>query len=194
MARHYSMNPYCVACRLRLAMCVCASAPRLDLPTRVILVIHASEWGRSSNTGHLARLAFRNAEVRIHGRRHRFVSNESAYSAAASTFVLYPGRGDTPLTPSLLRSFPQPATLFVPDGNWNQAKAMMARLPMLRNARSVHLDTPALSISGLRRNSFVERRSTFEALAQAMGILEGMPIERRLLEFFEAYRGGKRGT
>lgn len=193
MARHYSMSPYCAKCRLRAAVCLCAAAPRLNLPTRLVIVMHAIEWGRASNTGHLARLLLANAEIRIHGQQNRPVTAAGIDTASAATFVLFPGRGDTPLTAALAASLGQPATLIVPDGNWHQARTMMTRLPMLRHARSVHLDTPPLPIAGLRHNTSAAGRSTFEAIAQALGVLEGVAVESQLLDFFREYRQRKRG-
>jgi DTW domain-containing protein YfiP len=100
----------------RNAVCICGSAPRLDLATRVIMVIHAVEWRRPSNTGHLARLALANAEIRLQGLRHRPVSGDGIDPASPSTLVLYPGRGADPLTAEALAA--RPLTLLVPDGNW----------------------------------------------------------------------------
>ena len=181
MPRHRPRSPYCVACRLRSPLCVCADAPHLNVATRLVLIMHSKEWGSLTNTGHLTRLALRNVEIRLHGVPHQAVRCEGL---APSTLVLFPGERSDPLTREYLSTLPRPLTLLVPDGNWNQAKSMMRRVPMLREARPVRLDAPSLGFRSLRRNSNDERRSTFEAIAQTLGVLEGRETESRLLHFF----------
>jgi DTW domain-containing protein len=182
-----SANPEsCTGCRLRRGECVCGHAPRLCISTRLILIIHSKEWRKTTNTGHFARLAVQDAEVRLHGSPKRQVSS-AGIEAAASTLVLFPGRGANPLSLDYIALLPRPLTLLVPDGNWNQAQHMMRRLPMLRQARPVCLAGSALDLSGLRRNHCDGRMSTFEAIAQALGILEGHETKDHLLKFFDHF-------
>ena len=182
MPRHYSTSPHCVACRQRLPVCVCSAAPRLDLATRLVLVVHAAEWGRSTNTGHLLRLAVRDPEICVHGwQRRRDVPLEST---AGSVLTLFPRPGAQILTAEFAESLPRPITLLVPDGNWNQALNMMRRLPTLLAATPVRIEEEPNALGPLRRNLGQDRRSTFEAVAQAIGILEGAETEQRLLAFF----------
>jgi DTW domain-containing protein YfiP len=152
------------------------------MTTRVVLLIHASEWARVGNTGHLARLAIAGADVRVHGLQRRNLACDR--SDAISTLALFPGRGAAPLTAELVAALPRPITLLVPDGNWTQTKHMMARLPILRQARPIRLTAPRLDLCNVRHNDELDRRSTFEALAQALALLEGPEVERRLLDFF----------
>jgi DTW domain-containing protein len=174
----------CTSCRLRQEVCVCAGAPRLDVSTRLIVIIHGKEWRRSSNTGYLARLATRDGEVRVHGLRNQTVSSEGIDFASPSTLVLYPGRGAHPLTTEHIASLARPLTLLVPDGNWNQAKNMMRRVPMLCQAHPVRLEAATVDHYCLRRNVHADRMSTFEAIAQALGIIEKQATEDHLLDFF----------
>ncbi|MBI2209610.1 MAG: DTW domain-containing protein, partial [Deltaproteobacteria bacterium] len=48
-------------------LCICGSIPRLDLSTRVCLIVHVNELKRSSNTGRLALRALVNSEMRVRG-------------------------------------------------------------------------------------------------------------------------------
>ena len=169
---------------MRREECVCAHAPHLCISTRLIVIIHSKEWRKTTNTGHFARLAIKDAEVRLHGSPRQKMSSAGVESASSSTLVLYPGRGANPLSAEYIASLARPLTLLVPDGNWNQAQHMMRRLPMLRQARPVRLGGPSLDLDCLRRNRCADRMSTFEAIAQALGILEGHKTEEDLLKFF----------
>jgi DTW domain-containing protein len=179
----------CTACRLRQPLCICADAPRLDVATRLIVIIHGKEWRRSSNTGYLARLATKDGQVRLHGLPHQTVSSEGIDTASPSTLVLYPGRSAEPLTTEYVAALPRPLTLLVPDGNWNQAKNMMRRVPMLSQAHRVRLAGAALDHHSLRRNVLSDRMSTFEAIARALGIIEKQATEDHLLDFFRQVLG-----
>ena len=57
----------CSVCGASLTLCMCVEVPRLDLRTKVALVIHHRELSRSSNTGLLALQSLVNSEVRIRG-------------------------------------------------------------------------------------------------------------------------------
>jgi len=177
----------CTTCRLRLHECICAYAPRLTISTRLFVIIHAKEWRRTTNTGHLARLAINDTIVRRHGLTHQTVSSDGVDASSMSTLVLYPGRGAVPLTAEYIASLTRPLTLLVPDGNWIQTKNMMRRVPMLNQARPVRLDGTNLDVACLRKNLRADRMSTFEAIAQALGLLEGPETEEDLLAFFRRF-------
>jgi DTW domain-containing protein YfiP len=187
MPTYLTTTKFCAACRLRTKECVCAQAPQLKIATRLFVIIHFKEWIKSSNTGHLVRLAIKDSEVRLQGLPHQMVSREGIDPISPSTLVLFPGRGARPLTEDYVANLPRPLTLLVPDGNWNQAKNMMRRLPMLNQAHPVRLEGPSLDLDCLRRNRYVDRMSTFEAIAQALGILEGRETEVHLLKFFQGF-------
>ncbi len=177
----------CTTCRLRRHECVCAHAPQLRIATRLFVIIHSKEWRKTTNTGHLARLAIKDTVVRRHGLPHRTVSSDGIDPSSPSTLVLFPGRGAEPLTPTYLANLPRPLTLLVPDGNWNQTQHMMRRVPMLSQARPVRLPGSSVDFESLRRNRSGDRMSTFEAIARALGILESSETEARMLTFFERF-------
>src|SRR5260221_13720095 len=103
-----TLTQCCTSCRLRHELCVCIDAPRLDVSTRLIVIIHSKEWRRSSNTGYLARLATKDGEVRLHGLQHKIVSSEGIDFASRATLGLYPGRGAHPLTAEHVGSLARP--------------------------------------------------------------------------------------
>lgn len=166
---------------------MCAHAPHLSIATRLFVIIHSKEWRKTTNTGHLAGLAIQGSVLRRHGLLYQTVSSEGIDASSPSTLVLYPGRGAEPLTPTSIAALKRPITLLVPDGNWNQTQHMMRGVPMLSQARPVRLPGPTLDIDCLRRNRRVDRMSTFEAIALALGVLEGGETESLLLRFFHKF-------
>jgi DTW domain-containing protein YfiP len=177
----------CPGCRLIRTLCVCAAAPRLTLRTRVEVIMHAGEWPRTSNSGHLVQLTLANAGVRVHGLPERPLSTEGIDQRPGALLALFPGFGARPLTASFLASRPEGVTLLVPDGNWGQTKSMMRRLPLLRGATPVALPGPILELDRPRRNAMPDRMATFEAIAQALGCIEDPAAEEALLAFFRVF-------
>jgi DTW domain-containing protein YfiP len=104
--------------------------------------------------------------------------------AGSTPIVLFPGRGAEPLTPELVAALPSPPALVVPDGNWRQASRMVGRLPLLDGAVKVSLGARAFAGHALRRNNRRHHMSTYEAVAQALGVLEGEAVAGALLDFY----------
>jgi hypothetical protein len=61
---------------------------------------------------------------------------------------------------------------------------MVKRLPLLAAGRKVSLPARAFAVNALRRNRPGHRMSTFEAVTQALAILEGEAIAGPLLDFY----------
>lgn len=173
----------CPACRLPGWLCVCAHAPRVATRTPLVLVVHAHDLGRASNTARLLALAVRDSAVVPHGVYPDPADPASYVPAGATPVVLFPGRGAEPLTPALAASLRSPA-LVVPDGSWRQAGRMVKRLPLLAGAVKVALPGRDSAGPALRRNPAGHRMSTYEAVAQALGVLEGDAVAGPLLDFY----------
>jgi len=174
----------CPACRLPVWLCVCDYAPRLTTRTRLILVVHVHDLGRTSNTVRLLTLAIRDATLVFHGVFPAPADPASHVPAGATPIVLFPGHGAKPLTPDLVASLPSPPALVVPDGNWRQASRMVKRLPLLAGAVKVALPDRAFAGSALRRNRPGHHMSTYEAVTQALAALEGEVVAGPLLDFY----------
>ncbi|MBN9517416.1 DTW domain-containing protein [bacterium] len=174
----------CPACRLQAWLCVCAHAPRVALRTPLILVVHVHDFGRTSNTARLLTLAVRGATVVRHGVFPAPADPTLHVPADTTPLVLFPGHGARPLTPELVASLPAPPALVVPDGNWKQASRMVKRLPLLAGAIKVTLPDRAFPGMALRANGPGHHMSTFEAVAQALAVLEGEPVAEPLLDFY----------
>ena len=176
----------CIGCRLTVRLCVCALAPRVTLTTEILLVMHYKEWRRSSNTGHLLRLSTAKASIALHGLLNQpcDVSRHTDPKRIRG-LLLYPSDEAVPLSRELLMADARPTALIVPDGNWNQARHIAKRLPGLAGLTRVSLPKLARLMDRPRRNISADRMSTYEAIAQALGILEGQAVEDELLRFFD---------
>lgn len=174
----------CRACRLPGWLCVCAHAPSIAIRTSLLLVVHVYDLGRTSNTVRLLALAIRDATLIRHGVFPSPADPAAHVPRGTTPIVLFPDPGARPLTAEFVDSLPSPPSLIVPDGNWRQANRMVRRLPLLANAAKVTLPTRSFTGTALRRNHLGHHMSTYEAVAQALAVLEGEVVARPLFDFY----------
>ncbi len=174
----------CPRCRLHIHLCICSTTPRLDLATRLILVMHRREWAKPTATGPLALAVLPNSELRLQGYREQPLDFRDLDTGERRTLLLYPGEGVQVLNRSFLSGDPRPVNLVVPDGNWRQAARMGRRLPGLEHAEMVRLPEGAKTAWGIRRECHPEGLATFEAIARALGIIESADVQERMEEVF----------
>ncbi len=140
--------------------------------TRVVLLQHPREARLAICSAWLTRLALSNAEL------HRGLSFEAHPGVAAlavlpGAALLYPGREAVPA--SALSAAP-PLVLFAIDSTWLQSEKMLAANPRLAALPRVSVDPGETSGYGeLRREPAAHCLSTLEAVAHALGALEGAP-------------------
>jgi len=175
----------CGRCRMHLPLCICASIPRLELSTRLILVMHHREEKKPTATGPLAVEMLPNSELRVHGRRDSALDFGDLDVTTRRTLLLYPGEDAEILSAGFLDRDLRPVNLIVPDGNWRQAARMGKRLPGLQQAERVRLPDGPLTRWGIRREIHAHCLSTFEAIARAMGILESPTVQRSMEQLFD---------
>jgi DTW domain-containing protein YfiP len=173
----------CAHCRIYRPLCLCGDIEPLLLDTRVTLYMHWRERLRSTNTGWLACLTLPNSEIRLRG-----VPEQERRPAQAAplknALLLFPSRDAVELTPDWLARQPRPVTLVVPDGTWNQAKKVPYRESGLAGLPNVKLPVGAPSSYRLRRSPHVQNLSTFEAIARALGVIEGRAVQIALESLF----------
>lgn len=174
----------CPQCRLHTHLCICSATPRLDLATRLILVMHRREWTKPTATGPLALNVLSNSELRIQGHLEQPLDFRDLDCAERRTLLLYPGEGAHVLSRAFLSSDPRPVTLVVPDGNWRQAARMGRRLPGLEHAVMVRLPEGEKTGWGIRRECHPEGLATFEAIARALGIIHSADVQETMEELF----------
>lgn len=204
----------CTACRLFQSDCLCGLMPRVPTRTRVVVVLHQLEDHKTSNTGRLAHRCLPNSEIVFRGDPERARRVHLARLAAragqgdlaellaaaaqevpetAPRWPDWAAHGDPVLLfphPDALplenwRGHPRPLTLIVPDGTWGQGQRVRHRTPGLGTIPCASISRPEPSNYRLRTASHPSRLATLEAIAEALGILEGDEPRRALLAIFD---------
>jgi DTW domain-containing protein len=138
--------------------------------TRVVLLQHPREARLAICSAWLTRIALTRAELH---RGYSFTAHERVLELAAhpGAALLYPGEEATPAAHLAHRP---PEVLFVIDGTWLQSEKMLAANPFLVRLPRVKVvpDEPS-GYAGLRREPAPHCLSTLEAVAFALGDLEG---------------------
>lgn len=176
----------CNVCYLNQNLCICKVIPTLDLRTKISLIIHAKELKRTTNTGRLALEALTNSEMRIRGLGRDALDLSDLLSLQYDTLLFFPCADAVELTPVFIQQFSKPIQLIVPDGNWRQASKVHTRHPELKDIPRVMISTPNTSQFHLRAESTSEGMATLQAIAYAMGAIEGLAVQNQLLELYNA--------
>ena len=173
-------------CAAARESCLCAVLPRIELATKICLVIHHRELTRSSNTGLLAVRALVNSEVRVRGSGREILDLKNIVTPQYRTFLLYPSRDAVELTKVLVVQDPRPIQLIVPDGTWRQARKLHSRHAELKDVARVKVSVPDDSSFQLRAQSQPGRMATLQSIAHALGVIEGASVRDQLMKLYHA--------
>lgn len=181
--RYEHRLPRCSWCALPLRLCVCDELPRLRTATSVVLLMHHVEQWRTSNTGRIAVRSLTRGRIVVRGSR-----DDAAREPLPEgrRLLLFPHGTAEPLTPA--HAADGPVVLLVPDGSWSQAQRTARRDPDAQGATYVTLpEGGAASRYQLRKGPQAASLSTMEAIARALGVLEGATVEVALTAAFELF-------
>jgi DTW domain-containing protein YfiP len=160
--------------------------PRLELKTRLCLVIHVSELKRTTNTGTLALRALPNSEMLVRGRQGEALNlTKQVQSPDYRSLLFYPSDDAIELTPEFVSSLTQPVQLIVPDGNWRQAGKVHYNQTELKDVQRVMIKTTETGTRHLRFEHKPEGMATLQAIAHAMGVLEGPKVKDALMQVYQ---------
>lgn len=173
----------CPRCFLHKERCICSQIPRIDLKTKLSLIIHHRELKRTTNTGRLAVEALVNSEMHIRGKENEALDLTPILSQNYETYILYPS--DDAVDLETLNPG-KPVQLIVSDGNWRQAGKLHRRQNELKDIPRVKISQKNLSTENLRREHFSEGFSTLEAIAIAIGHFEGEAVKGQLMALYQA--------
>jgi DTW domain-containing protein len=141
--------------------------------------MHYIEALRSTNTGRLAAQMLTGSSVHLRGDR-----SEPSELPAGKRLLLFPLEGARVLSP---KDAGIGVTLVVPDGTWGQARRIARRDSMAVGAEVVTLPETIEGLYGLRRSQRPGGLCTLEAIAVALGVLEGHAITQTMMDVFEIW-------
>jgi DTW domain-containing protein YfiP len=162
--------PRCPRCGA--AHCFCERIPRIATRTRFVLLRHAWELDKASNSGRIAHLALENSIVHDIG-----IAGQPFDPAwiPDGAWLLFPAAPPEPLS--------APSSVVVLDGTWAQAKQMLKRNPALW--RLPRLGLPRAPDRPRLRTPPEGGMSTLEAIAEAVALLEDAAKARALHELYD---------
>lgn len=168
---------------MHLQRCICQHIPKLDLKTKLSLIVHHREIKRTTNTGSLAVHALVNSEMIIRGKEHTPLDLSKILSPDYESYVLYPS--DDAIDLEDLKPS-KPVHLIVSDGNWRQASKLHKRHTEISHLQRVKISEKNLAKHHVRREHFDDGFSTLEAIAIAFGSLEGPVVREALMALYQA--------
>ncbi len=170
---------------MRKVLCICGLAPKLSIKAKIIVLLHMRERSRPTNTGRLLKLAIPDLEVRIRGDKDIPMDSEGLVTEDREALLFYPSDRAIELSSEFLKTINKPITLIVPDGSWRQASKVSKRVEILKSVTHVKLPLGPIPQYRLRKETKPGGLSTFEAVARALGIIEGLEVQEKLEELFK---------
>lgn len=158
---------------MRTELCLCRELVAVPTRTRILVLLHRVERYRTTNTGRIATLALANSELREWNLLD--APNDPSGLVGEGVWLLYPGEDSRVLDADL-----PVRTLVVPDATWRRTRRMVNRSPELAALPRLRLPAGDPSSFRLRTNRNPDSVCTLEALARALGLLEGPSVQAHL--------------
>lgn len=175
----------CPECQVNNVLCVCEFIKPFKIQTNVSLIVHVRELKLTSNTAQFAQKMLPDkAQIVIRGRLNDTFSAAPTLERSGNPFFLYPHDDAIELNADFKEKYPGPYHLIIPDGNWQQARKVRQREAGFSQLPAVKLPAGILTEYGLRKAQHAEWVSTYEAMAHALGVLEGKEVTEKLMNFF----------
>ncbi len=168
------MRETCRRCLRPTAFCVCEHLPALAARTKVVLLQHPREARMAICSAWLCHAALPGSELH-QGVRFDEHPRVAPLLDEPGTCLLLPAEGATPAT--ALAAAP-PRTLLVIDATWLQAAKLLRKNPRLAALPRLCLAPGSVAPSGyagLRAEPEEGHLATIDAVAEALGALEGDP-------------------
>jgi DTW domain-containing protein YfiP len=169
----------CPRCWIRTDYCICAEITEVRTRTEIAIVRHQWEARKTTGTARIAELALERGHCLPFGCAPSALNQQLA--RLESVWVLYPDGDPWPISATT------PSTLIVLDGTWAQTRRMMRRLTSLHSVPCVALPPKPSHPLRLRMLVRGEGRSTLEAIADALALLEGETVSRPLERLHRRY-------
>lgn len=176
------MNDRCHKCLINIKFCFCHKIKSVDINSKVDIIVHKSELRFTSNTAILSKSSLNHCDLHIKGIEGHPLSFDFIDIENYSPLYLYPSENSEVLTKKYLSQFSKPIQLIVPDGTWTQTKRFYKKEDSLHPIPRVRVETTHKSMYQLRRQVDESGLCTHEAIALALGLIEGKDIENSLLD------------
>jgi DTW domain-containing protein len=180
----------CQECGLHKNLCICAFIPKIEIDTKILLLIHKSELARTTNSGRLAVKALTNSKMLIRGDKNHplnlsnDISPDNILDKKYQSLLFFPSKNAVPLTKEFVSQHQWPIQLIVPDGNWRQASKVQNRHIELKDIPHVMISKTNKAQYHLRKEHSPEGMSTLEAIACALEIIEGPHVYESLMALY----------
>lgn len=169
----------CKTCWIKDEYCICGTIETVHTPFAISIIRHVREAFKTTNTARIAQLAL--PAVRIFDYGAQGEGFDASALVEPGTFLLFPTKEPTTVRPEAVRR------LLVVDGTWGQARTMVKRIPGLLGLPKISVASNHLAALRLRSMPFPGGLTTLEALAAAVGLLEGEEKARRLHEIHDRF-------
>jgi len=154
----------------------------------VSLIVHVRELKLTSNTAYFVQQMLpQNTHFDIRGKMNEPLDATTITKRSGHPLFLYPDENSVVLTPEFCSSLKEPAHLIVPDGSWHQARKVHQREPEFHSIQTVRLPDNLRGEYKLRSAPDPRFLSTYEAIAHALGVIEGVEVRDRLMQFFRVF-------
>jgi tRNA-uridine aminocarboxypropyltransferase len=168
----------CARCLFPPEACLCPEVRRVETRTRFLVLRHASELARPTNSGRWAALAL--ARLRLVDYALPGATPDLSALEEPGSVVLFPSPHPAP-------QVPPPRQVVVLDATWAQARRMIQRIPALRSLPRLSVPPRALrTIDPIRRPTVAGGLCTLEAMAGALHLLGETEAARALHALHEA--------
>jgi DTW domain-containing protein YfiP len=171
----------CPRCWVLEAFCVCPLIPTVHTRTEIVIVRHERESWKSTGTARVAALAMPGMRILDYREDAQPALTQLEAEVGAGAHLLFPSQVEAEFAPV--------TRLIVLDGTWRQTRRMYTKLPPLHALPRVALPPKTTKVLRLREPTFEAARSTLEAIADAVSLLEGeataAPLHRLHADYVE---------
>ncbi len=186
--RRASQPRRCPRCKIHQQYCFCVHIKPLEIQSTLSLVVHVRELKLTSNTAQfLQEMMPKNTHFDVRGRMDEVFQTAPILERSGRPLFLYPNETSVELNADFKKSYPGPYHLIVPDGNWHQARKVHQREAGFTAIPTVRLPAGLVGEYQLRKAPRPEFLSTYEAVAHALGILEGEEVRDELMKLFRIF-------
>ncbi len=178
----------CTGCGLT-HQCICHLIPKLDSQCHILLLSHANELQRPTNTGKLLSNTLANTKVAVWERGCKAEEVDARLvNKVWKSIILFPAPDNTVSTIGNQKECEQEKTLYIIlDATWQEAKKMYRKTPWLQALPHLELETQSDSTYSLRRNQESGHLCTCEVGIELLHSNGEQHNAQRLQEYFEYY-------